>query len=161
MAYSLIETAKLSGLDPEDYLRQVQSRIADHPAKRSMNCCHGTWPASEPDWINATVRLKRCQTRPPVSCWRADRTLTFIPMYVEKKPPVTQLRFCVDCRFAELHTSPDERWVCAHPTSLWQPPQSLVTGSTPKAYQLECFYVRTLSRGTCGSEGRHWARRDP
>jgi hypothetical protein len=34
VAYSLIETAKLSGLDPEDYLRQVQSRIADHPAKR-------------------------------------------------------------------------------------------------------------------------------
>ena len=33
-AYSLIETAKLGGLDPEDYLRQVLSRIADHPAKR-------------------------------------------------------------------------------------------------------------------------------
>jgi transposase len=33
-AYSLIETAKLNGLDPEDYLRQVLARIADHPAKR-------------------------------------------------------------------------------------------------------------------------------
>src|ERR1700760_1687040 len=33
-AYSLIETAKLNGLDPEDYLRQVLARIADHPARR-------------------------------------------------------------------------------------------------------------------------------
>jgi hypothetical protein len=32
--YSLTETAKLNGLDPEDYLRQVLERIADHPAKR-------------------------------------------------------------------------------------------------------------------------------
>jgi hypothetical protein len=33
-AYSLIETAKLNERDPEDYLRQVLSRIADHPVKR-------------------------------------------------------------------------------------------------------------------------------
>ena len=33
-AYSLIETAKLSSLDPEDYLRHVLERIADHPIKR-------------------------------------------------------------------------------------------------------------------------------
>jgi IS66 C-terminal element len=33
-AYSLIETAKLNGFDPEDYLRQVLARIADHPARR-------------------------------------------------------------------------------------------------------------------------------
>jgi len=33
-AYSLIQTAKLNELDPEDYLRQVLQRIADHPARR-------------------------------------------------------------------------------------------------------------------------------
>jgi transposase len=33
-AYSLIETAKLNGLDPEHYLRQVLTKIADHPVKR-------------------------------------------------------------------------------------------------------------------------------
>src|SRR5271167_4786644 len=32
-AYSLIQTAKLNELDPEDYLRQVLQRIANHPVR--------------------------------------------------------------------------------------------------------------------------------
>lgn len=32
--YSLVETAKLNGLDPEDYLRQVFERIAEHSINR-------------------------------------------------------------------------------------------------------------------------------
>lgn len=32
--YSLVETAKLNGLDPEAYLRDVFERIADHPINR-------------------------------------------------------------------------------------------------------------------------------
>lgn len=32
--YSLVETAKLNGMDPEAYLRDVLSRIADHPINR-------------------------------------------------------------------------------------------------------------------------------
>lgn len=34
---SLIETAKLNGLDPEAYLRTVLTRIADHPAKKIVD----------------------------------------------------------------------------------------------------------------------------
>jgi hypothetical protein len=34
MMYTLIETAKLNGLDPEAYLCNVIGRIADHPARR-------------------------------------------------------------------------------------------------------------------------------
>lgn len=34
MMYTLIETARLNGLDPEAYLRDVIGRIADHPMKR-------------------------------------------------------------------------------------------------------------------------------
>ena len=32
--YTLIETAKLNGVDPEAYLADVLARIADHPANR-------------------------------------------------------------------------------------------------------------------------------
>jgi len=32
--YSLIETARLNGLDPEAYLRDVLTRIADYPVNR-------------------------------------------------------------------------------------------------------------------------------
>ncbi|SFU93769.1 IS66 C-terminal element, partial [Paenacidovorax caeni] len=32
--YSLVQTAKLNGLDPEAYLREVLGRIADHPINR-------------------------------------------------------------------------------------------------------------------------------
>jgi hypothetical protein len=32
--YTLIETAKLNGFDPEAYLRDVLGRVADHPINR-------------------------------------------------------------------------------------------------------------------------------
>jgi hypothetical protein len=41
--YTLIETAKLNGADPEAYLRDVIGRIADHPARRVADLLPWNW----------------------------------------------------------------------------------------------------------------------
>jgi len=41
--YSLIETAKLNGRDPEAYLRDVITRIADHPMKQIAELLPSNW----------------------------------------------------------------------------------------------------------------------
>jgi hypothetical protein len=44
--YTLIQTATLNGLDPEAWLRDVLSRIADHPINRIDDLLPWTWAAS-------------------------------------------------------------------------------------------------------------------
>src|SRR5215471_12275457 len=41
--YTLIETAKMNGLDPEAYLRDVIGRIADHPINRIAELLPWNW----------------------------------------------------------------------------------------------------------------------
>jgi transposase len=45
--YSLIETAKLNGMDPEAYLRDVLSRIADHQINRIAELLPWNWAAMQ------------------------------------------------------------------------------------------------------------------
>jgi len=46
IAYSLIETAKLNGVDPQAWLTNVLARIADHPINRVDELLPWTWRAS-------------------------------------------------------------------------------------------------------------------
>jgi hypothetical protein len=43
--YSLIETVKMHGLNPDAYLTHVLEHIASHPVNVSQTCCPGTLPA--------------------------------------------------------------------------------------------------------------------
>jgi hypothetical protein len=73
---------------------------------------------------------------------------------------VAPIRFCKDCRFSELDTSPKERWICSHPTSRYQPKRSLVTGHLPEPFQLQCETAREFeTEKRCGRGGRHWEQR--
>ena len=45
--YSLIETAKLNGLNPQAYIADVLARIADHPARRIAELLPWNWKPAD------------------------------------------------------------------------------------------------------------------
>jgi hypothetical protein len=51
--YTLIQTAKLNGLDPEAWLRDVLTRIADHPINRIGDLL--PWNIGEPEHHRAAA----------------------------------------------------------------------------------------------------------
>jgi len=51
--YSLIETAKLNGINPQAYLADVLARIADHPAKGVAELLPWNWQPTNPIRIAA------------------------------------------------------------------------------------------------------------
>ena len=46
--YSLIESAKLNGINPQLYIADVLARIADHPARRIADLLPWNWKPAEP-----------------------------------------------------------------------------------------------------------------
>lgn len=51
--YSLIETAKLNGINPQHYLADVLARIADHPARRIVELLPWNWLPATPERVAA------------------------------------------------------------------------------------------------------------
>jgi transposase len=45
--YSLIETAKLSGVNPQHYLADLLARIADHPARQIADLLPWNWTPAD------------------------------------------------------------------------------------------------------------------
>jgi transposase len=45
--YSLIESAKLNGLNPQHYIADVLARIADHPARRIAELLPWNWQPAQ------------------------------------------------------------------------------------------------------------------
>jgi hypothetical protein len=51
--YSLIESAKLNGINPQHYLADVLTRIADHPARRISELLPWSWKPAIADRVAA------------------------------------------------------------------------------------------------------------
>jgi transposase len=53
--YTLIETCKLNGVDPQAWLADVLARLSDHPAKRIAELLPWSWAAARPTLAKAAA----------------------------------------------------------------------------------------------------------
>ena len=70
--YTLIETAKLNGVDPQAWLADVLARLADHPAKRIGELLPWNWRAARnvPELICFAVSLPHRRCAHLLTPWR-------------------------------------------------------------------------------------------
>lgn len=80
-AYSLIESAKLNGFDPEDDLRQVLTQIVDHPVKRVDELVL---------WNMTTIRARLDQR---YAAWASERADLIRRSDVRSQPPGREKSF--------------------------------------------------------------------
>jgi len=86
------------------------------------------------------------------------------------------VKLCQDCRWVRIgDRNEPEQAICSHPTSVYQPSASPVTGKREAVHQLRCSQVRRMDRrdarpgspesptddyglptDPCGPDGEHW-----
>ena len=100
--YTIIESAKLGGLDPEAYLRDILARIADHPINRIDQLLPWNWKPGTLTALATAAAERRLRGRPICPLVRKlvrkhplraspvegvfHRTLTFVPDSVTHLP---------------------------------------------------------------------------
>ncbi len=136
--YTLIESAKLNGLDSEAYLRDVLTRIADHPAKRLADLLPGTGRRPRPSLTLPDRKARRrALTRSPPPCAAkayAPRPCSTAPPTAHASGPTSPTRLCprsspVTPSFST--TCRPTRWqVCVRPS---RPPGRGCSTSHPTA----------------------------